>query len=1119
MVSTLVGSVRTVVKRLAADWLIAGAALTTILLATVLLASGPVYADAVTVSALRQTIDGTTVTQSNVAAQVSVFPDLYDRTDTAVRGTVEDIFSVTGADVFAQLEAESYGLTDRGSRDGTDLVSFQYFEAIESKTTLIEGRWPSSTGSRIEVAVNGSAADALELGVGDTFEVTNRRDGSLQVTALVTGVYEVADPADAFWFDDDLALGGRSETTTFRTFGPFVVTLESMLESLSPNRVQAEWRVLPDYGSMTVAHVDELGAGVAGLAGELDDSLSTAVGAGPSGSSGFIVTTGLPSLLSDVDRSLTVTRASVLALLIQLAILAGYALVLTAGLLVDARRAETVLLRSRGTSPRQIVSMSLLEGVILTAPAVLMGPTLAAVSLRALNTVGPLASIGLTIEPRPTPEAYLLASIAAGLSVIALTWPAWRSARVFGQASRRNRRQQSRSGTQRIGVDLALLALAVIVFWQLQELGPQLSGRIRGRFGLDPLLVIAPAIGLLTGAILALRVVPLLARLAEWMATSRNSLTAALASWQVARRPARYARSSLLLMMAIGIGFFAASYSTTWIASQSDQAGFAVGADLSVTPDRSGDAISDLQLSGAHTSIEGVAGSMPVQRISGRLSVGGTGQFMILDAAKAADIVAIRPDLAPDFAKLMDRLVAGRPTPASVHIPGEPTSLVLEFDAIEQVPEDPEELGQCGAEPMGSKTCFNARVRVIVQDGDGVLHRVDGGFIAVNEGPIRLEAALTFPTDRGPASPVYPLSVVNIEIRSQLPVNGSRAVNLGFGGLWAVAADGTQQRVPVKMDEKTWEVAVTRVIGAQTAPSIAIDSGGSDGLGITVETGAGFRVAPAYFSIRPKGTSLPETFPIVVSRTFPATASTDVGEQVRLPPLRLPDATGQVMGTIEAFPTVDAARGETIVVDLPTYQILGYEPGYWRLEPHAYWLDTNSEDSDIAATLLTSPFDSLEVAGRQELIRTSTSDPVALGTIGALTVGFVAAAVFAAVGFAVSATVSARERLVEFALLRALGLSSRQLGSWLIIEQGVLTVVSLAMGTLIGLVLTGAILPLVTLTQDGQPAVPEVIVMYPWETIILLELVVVATLALIVAAMYFLLQRIGLGSLLRMGEE
>ena len=70
--------------------------------------------------------------------------------------------------------------------------------------------------------------------------------------------------------------------------------------------------------------------------------------------------------------------------------------------------------------------------------------------------------------------------------------------------------------------------------------------------------------------------------------------------------------------------------------------------------------------------------------------------------------------------------------------------------------------------------------------------------------------------------------------------------------------------------------------------------------------------------------------------------------------------------------------------------------------------------------------------------RALATDPVALGIIGVLGIGVVAAGLFAVVGFIVSAAVSARERVTEFALLRALGLSSSQLSGWLSLENATL---------------------------------------------------------------------------------
>ena len=139
--------------------------------------------------------------------------------------------------------------------------------------------------------------------------------------------------------------------------------------------------------------------------------------------------------------------------------------------------------------------------------------------------------------------------------------------------------------------------------------------------------------------------------------------------------------------------------------------------------------------------------------------------------------------------------------------------------------------------------------------------------------------------------------------------------------------------------------------------------------------------------------------------------------------------------------------------------------------------------------------------------------------IGALSIGFVAAIVFALIGFVTSAAVSVRERLTEFALLRAIGLSPRQLAGWLLLEHGFLLAVSLVFGTLLGLALSWLVLPQITVTQEATRAFPSVQIVIPWGTITLLELAAIITLVVVSGLLALLLRRIGLGTLLRIGED
>ena len=184
----------------------------------------------------------------------------------------------------------------------------------------------------------------------------------------------------------------------------------------------------------------------------------------------------------------------------QLALLAGYAIILTATLLVDHRRIDTSMLRSRGAGPGQVALLALLEGLLLAVPAVLVAPWLAVGVLGLFNVVGPLADVGLQIDPRvSTRRLRRRGRGRASSASLLLVLPAALSARRFAAAQGDISRQETRTFGQRMGLDVALLALTIIALWQLRLYGAPLTRTVQGSLGLDPLLVAAPAIGLVAG--------------------------------------------------------------------------------------------------------------------------------------------------------------------------------------------------------------------------------------------------------------------------------------------------------------------------------------------------------------------------------------------------------------------------------------------------------------------------------------------------------------------------------------------------------------------------------------------------------------------------------------------
>ena len=78
---------------------------------------------------------------------------------------------------------------------------------------------------------------------------------------------------------------------------------------------------------------------------------------------------------------------------------------------------------------------------------------------------------------------------------------------------------------------------------------------------------------------------------------------------------------------------------------------------------------------------------------------------------------------------------------------------------------------------------------------------------------------------------------------------------------------------------------------------------------------------------------------------------------------------------------------------------------------------------------------------------------------------------------------------------------------------------SLAAGTGLGLVIAWIALPFITVTQAAAAPVPAVLVEVPWERILGLEVVSALALTVAVVLIGLVLRRLGVGGVLRMGED
>ena len=938
-----------------------------------------------------------------------------------------------------------------------------------------------------------------------------------------------------------------TESADHRNYGPVFTTREDLFGRAATGRVLETWHAFPRIDGLPIADIGALRARMEQLPARGADALK---------GSFVSAATGLPAILAAAERSLIASRTGVLLLLVQLAVLAGYAIALTADLIVDHRRVDTALLRSRGASTTQVAILAMAEAALLAVPAVLVGPWLAAQALRLFNVAGPLTQIGLAIEPSVTTDAVLAAAGAAvGCSAL-LVLPAVLAARSYAAETSTRTRPGTRPLGQRLGLDIALLAVTAIGLYQLRLYGSPLTTTIQGSLGADPLLVAAPAIGILAGSVVALRIVPLLAAVADTLTARGRDLVSSLGAKQLARRPLRYTRTALLLILAMSMGVFSVSYGSTWTGSQLDQANFAVGADARVTPARGVEAMPAWAVEAAYRSIRGVTAMMPVSRERIQVTRSSlNGELLGVEPAALPRVLAIRDGSADGLVQGAAALVAADHTPSGIPLPGIPRRVAItaaiKFGTATTFVFDPV-TGEARPDPVDPAE-FVAGSTVIpevtIRDGRGTIHRFNGAETSIGGGEagpadaasgdaasqvlvVGLtpnSAARIATTERLGGALTGPLEIVGVELTIHTP-SGTQ-LGQGSVGVASMAtsdvADGDAWQ-PLDLSQTgTWSLrwaapAEEPQTIAVSSSAIAIDLGNA---GVVLQgvngTRGGATVSFLQRSIAELATAV---LPAVVNRRLAEAAAAEPGDTVIL---QLPGGQRRfkIAAVVDAIPATDPTRPMALV-NLAALSLSKFAADRSTQNVTEWWLDLDDPDevagpaaAAVEAARIGGPLEAAAVVTRLGTWKRLATDPIALATIGALSIGFVVAGLFAVIGLAVSASVSARQRRTEFALLRALGLSPDQLSGWLWLENASLVVVSILAGTGLGLLIGWVVLPFITVTRSGGVPFPPVVVEVPWASIAVLEAISIAALAITLVVLSRSMRRAGVGSVLRMGED
>jgi hypothetical protein len=198
-------------------------------------------------------------------------------------------------------------------------------------------------------------------------------------------------------------------------------------------------------------------------------------------------------------------------------------------------------------------------------------------------------------------------------------------------------------------------------------------------------------------------------------------------------------------------------------------------------------------------------------------------------------------------------------------------------------------------------------------------------------------------------------------------------------------------------------------------------------------------------------------------------------------------------------------------------------------QPNAAWLATQDDAASLASVrqaLSTGNLALGSLQDRRKVLDDERNNPLQIDMANTLLIGAVTALLLALVGIWVGSWLNARSRVVNFAVLRALGTTPRQMRGMLVWEQVIIYIAGLALGIVLGWVLSLTALPLLIFSELAsggnffiEPNVPPARVIVPGATLGLAfgVLVVICVLALLLTM--GALARLSLGQTLRLNED
>jgi putative ABC transport system permease protein len=455
--------------------------------------------------------------------------------------------------------------------------SFTFMSDIQDHINILEGQFPGdynyTNDSAIGIMVSETMATQLGLQIGEEYVALAKTDTdtgatvTIEIPVKIVGVWVPKEVSDGYWMfhPDNLETSMLVSENSFKDY----------IGAAIPNEIYSfYWYLVMDGNAVHADQVGSLLSRIVTMQAKVASLLE-----------------GTKLSVSPVDALLEYQRAAgLLTILLYAFSIPIFGLVLAfislvARLQVERQRNEIAVLRSRGATPTQVLTVIILEGLITGLIALAISLP---VGIQVAHFIGQTRSFldfsaNTDLQVSMTAGAIRTGLIAIGIALVAMIIPAVGAARhTIVSYKSETSRPVTAPWWQRSFMDVLLFIPAAYGAYLLRQQGSLtlMGGASTGDPFSNPLLFLVPALGIFALTLFCLRLIrPVMAAIA-WLASWTRNIGLLLAARQFSRVPGAYNTPLIILVLTLSLSSYTASLARTLDHHLYDQMYYKIGSDV-----------------------------------------------------------------------------------------------------------------------------------------------------------------------------------------------------------------------------------------------------------------------------------------------------------------------------------------------------------------------------------------------------------------------------------------------------------------------------------------------------------------------------------------------------------